>query len=319
MTAPDRDSYYGRPILKQPIWKPEVGAYLFMGGLAGASSTLALAAQITRNRPLARTATLVAGAAVNVCPPLLIKDLGRPERFLNMLRVFKPTSPMSVGSWILATAGSLQSVATACELFGVMPRTKLAAQVGSGLLGPPLATYTAALLSDTAVPVWHEARREMPPLFAASSCASAGAAAVLLGPADATRAARRLALLGGCAELVAAIAMERRLGELGEPYHSGAAGRLARASKGTTAAGLLALTRRRGLVSRAGSALVLAGAALERFSVFRAGNASAIDPKYTVDPQRRRLEQRAARARIDGRRDGGDGAPTGEAGLRTPR
>ena len=199
MTSTDRtghDSYYGRPILKEPVWKPEVGWYLFTGGLAGASASLSLAARLTGNRSLARTSSLVAAAAVNVSPLLLVKDLGRPERFLNMLRVFKPTSPMSVGSWLLAATGTAQSAATTCELLDVLPRVRGGAQACSGMLGPALATYTGALLSDTAVPVWHEARRELPAVFAASSCASAGAAATLVGDERATGPARRLAVLG---------------------------------------------------------------------------------------------------------------------------
>src|SRR5690242_11319832 len=144
------------------------------------------------NRSLARTSSLVAAAAVNVSPLLLVKDLGRPERFLNMLRVFKPTSPMSVGSWLLAATGTAQSAATTCELLDVLPRVGGGAQACAGLLGPALATYTGALLSDTAVPAWHEARRELPAVFAASSCASAGAAATLVGDVRATGPARRL-------------------------------------------------------------------------------------------------------------------------------
>ena len=229
MTSTDRtghDSYYGRPILKEPVWKPEVGWYLFTGGLAGASASLSLAARLAGNRSLARTSSLVAAAAVNVSPLLLVKDLGRPERFLNMLRVFKPTSPMSVGSWLLAATGTAQSAATTCELLDVLPRVGGAAQACSGMLGPALATYTGALLSDTAVPVWHEARRELPAVFAASSCASAGAAATLVGDERATGPARRLAVLGAAAELVATGIMERRLGALGEPYREGRAGAL---------------------------------------------------------------------------------------------
>ena len=135
MTIEDRtshDSYYGRPILKEPVWKPEVGWYLFTGGLAGASASLSLAARLTGNRSLARTSSLVAAAAVNVSPLLLVKDLGRPERFLNMLRVFKLTSPMSVGSWLLAATGTAQSAATTCELLDVLPRVR---NRRAGLLG----------------------------------------------------------------------------------------------------------------------------------------------------------------------------------------
>jgi Polysulphide reductase, NrfD len=292
MTSTERtghDSYYGRPILKEPVWKSEVGWYLFTGGLAGASASLSLAARLAGNRSLARTSSLVAAAAVNVSPLLLVKDLGRPERFLNMLRVFKPTSPMSVGSWLLAATGTAQSAATTCELLDVLPRVGGGAQACSGLLGPALATYTGALLSDTAVPVWHEARRELPAVFAASSCASAGAAATLVGDVRTTGPARRLAVLGAAAELVATGIMERRLGVLGEPYRQDRAGRYARVAKPATAAGLAVTALGRGRLRRAGAVLILGGAVLQRFAIFEAGKASARDPRYTLALQRQHV------------------------------
>jgi formate-dependent nitrite reductase membrane component NrfD len=237
---------------------------------------------------------LVSAAADAVSPVLLATDLGRPERFLNMLRLFKATSPMSVGSWILTACGSASGVSAACELLGVLPRLKATAEAASAALGPALATYTAVLLSDTAIPVWHEGRRELPFVFAGSAAASAGVAGMLVAPAEEAGPARRL-LLGGVAFENAAVAlMERRLGRAGEPYKEGAAGALMRAAKGLTAAGALLAgiggSRRRG-VGAAGAGLVLAGEICLRWSVFRAGFQSARDPKYTVEPQRRRLEE----------------------------
>ncbi len=287
-------SYYGRPVIKPPIWKPEIGWYFFTGGLAGASSTLALAARLSRNGALARTATLVGTAAVCASPPLLIKDLGRPERFHHMLRVFKPTSPMNLGSWVLAAAGASQSVAGTCELLHVLPRLKGACQAVAGLSGPVLSTYTAVLLADTAVPVWHEARRELPMVFAAGAVSSAGAAATLAARSGSRGPARRLAVLGAVLELAAADRMERRLGYLAGPYREGVAGRRAKAAKLCLAAGsgMLMLARGRRLPSRIGATAVLAGGILERFAVLRAGTESALDPRYTVGQQRERLAPR---------------------------
>ena len=101
-------SYYGKPIIKEPVWKPEIPAYFFVGGLAGASAALSAAARLAGNEELARRSLFVAAAGVTASPYLLIKDLGRPARFYNMMRVFKVTSPMSVGTWIVSASGQPQ-------------------------------------------------------------------------------------------------------------------------------------------------------------------------------------------------------------------
>jgi hypothetical protein len=288
-------SYYGRPIVKEPVWKPEIPWYFFCGGLAGASAGLAFAARLVGNRSLARTAQLVAFAGVSACPPLLIADLGRPKRFYNMFRVFKITSPMSVGSWLLGAAGTSIAAGAGLELLQIFPRLQRVAEVASGTLGMPLATYTGALLADTSVPVWHEARRDLPFVFAASSAASAGAASSIFTASGDSGPARRLAVLGGAAELLATRRMDERLGPfLAEPYHEGQAGAFAKTAKTLTAAGTLTMAlagRRRGGAIVGGS-LLLAGAVYQRWAVFKAGFASARDPKYSVVPQRRRVEAR---------------------------
>jgi formate-dependent nitrite reductase membrane component NrfD len=281
--------YYGRPILKPHVWKPVIAAYFALGGLAGASSVLAAAADLSGNRRLARTATLTSAAAIAASPPLLIYDLGRPQRFLNMLRVFKPTSPMSVGTWTLAAVSAAQMTAAGCEITGAFPRLRRTAQLAAAGLGPVMATYTGVLVSDTAVPAWVEARRELPALFAAGAATSAGAAAVLAGPAGATGPARRLAVLGAVAELAAQRIMERRLGRLAEPYREGLSGRLARASTALTASGAAAMAiggRRRSRVERVGAIAALTGAACARFAVLEAGRRSAADPRHVVRQQR---------------------------------
>jgi len=176
-------SYYGQPVLKEPVWTPEVPLYFYTGGLGGASAGLALMAELTGNHKLARRAWLNALAGVSVSPVLLISDLGKPSRFLNMLRLFKVTSPMSVGSWILAASGTATAAAVGSELTGMFPSAGRAAKVASALLGMPLATYTAGLVANTSIPAWHDARLTLPFVFAGSSAASAGAAAVITTPA----------------------------------------------------------------------------------------------------------------------------------------
>jgi Polysulphide reductase, NrfD len=285
-------SYYGRPVIKPPVWSAEVPWYLFAGGLAGASAVLGTAADAAGNHTLARRAWLLASAGVTASPPLLVSDLGRPERFLNMMRVFKVTSPMSMGSWILAASGAATTVATAHELFGWFGRLGPLAKLASTALGPALATYTGVLVADTAVPAWHEARRELPFVFAGSAMASAGAASLALTPRSHAGPARRLALGGAALELGAAEGVARRLGGLAEAYRTGRAGRFARASRALTAVGATLVGaggRRSRAIAVAGGAAVLAGTVCERWAVFEAGKASAADPKYTVAPQRQRL------------------------------
>ena len=291
----EMESYYGRPIIKEPVWKAEIPVYLFTGGLAGASAVLHGAARVAGNQRLATTSLYVGAACDVVSPALLVADLGRPERCLNMFRVFKVTSPMSVGSWVLLVSAGASSTAAALRLLGVLKPVKTAAETLAALLGPPLATYTGTLFANTAVPVWHEARQELPWLFGASASASAGAAAAVFTPTEAAGPARRLALIGAAAELGLMETMKRRLGFVGEVYDEGEAGTYGRISKVCTAAGaaLLATAGKRSrAASVGGGALMLAGGLALRWSVFRAGFQSARDPRYTVIPQRERMEAR---------------------------
>jgi formate-dependent nitrite reductase membrane component NrfD len=286
------DSYYGRPIVKEPVWQPEVAVYFFTGGIAGASSVLHGVARLTGNERLAKSALYVGAVADAVSPVLLIKDLGRPERFLNMLRMFKVTSPMSVGSWILFVSGGASNTAALLELLGVLKPVKWAAELVSFVSGPPLATYTGALVANTAIPVWSEARDELPWLFGASAAASAGAAALITTPTSNAGPARRATLAGVAAEVGLMQAMEKRLGFVGDVYKHGGAGRFGRLAKACTLAGgaLVALRGKRSrLAAAAGGSLVLAGELALRFAVFKAGFQSARDPRYTVIPQKQRL------------------------------
>ncbi|HSV64883.1 MAG TPA: NrfD/PsrC family molybdoenzyme membrane anchor subunit [Mycobacteriales bacterium] len=297
--AAEPRSYYGRPILKEPAWAvPDVPVYLFAGGMAGVSATMAAMADATQRPGLAAAGRYVAagGAAVGVAA--LVHDLGRPERFLAMLRVFKPTSPLSVGSWILAPFTGLTVAAAGAELTGRLPRLGRAAGVAAAGLGPAMATYTAVLLADTAIPAWHEAYPELPFVFAGSALASAAGAALLAAAPAEHGPVRRLAVLGAGMELAAGRRMERRTGLVGEPYRTGRAGALLRAGRVLTAAGagLAAagrLSRRRaGLAAAVSGAALLAGGLATRFGILAAGTASARDPRYVVVPQRARLAER---------------------------
>ena len=290
-------SYYGRPILHEPVWRsPEIPGYLYLGGLAGASSVIALGAGLTRRPHLARSGKLAAAAGVGLSLLALVHDLGRPGRFLNMLRVLKPTSPMSVGSWLLAGYAPMAAAAAGSELTGLAPVVGNAATVGAALLGPAVASYTGALVSDTAVPAWHEGHREMPYVFVGSAAEAAGGLALLAAPLAEQRPARRVALAGAALELTAARAMDRRMGTAAEAYRRGRAGRLMRLGRAFSmagAAGAVTVGRRDRIAAGAAGVALMAGSACTKWGVFEAGVESARDPRHTVVPQRTRADGRA--------------------------
>ncbi len=296
------ESYYGKQIIKTPTWKtPDVPLYLFLGGLAGASSVLAEGAALTDRPDLERVARLAAAGGAAAGTVALIHDLGRPERFLNMLRVLKPTSPLSVGSFILAPFSALSGAAAASRVTGVLPRLGRLAGVGAAAFGPPLATYTAALLGNTVVPAWHEAHRELPFVFGGSGAQAAGGLAMLLVPTEQAGPARRMALAGAAVEIAAAESIIVRRGLAAEPYKIGMPGRLMTIARNCTAvASALTLVagRRSRLVSAVAGATYVAASVTTRFGIFEAGLASARDPKYTVVPQRERLARQGGSAKM---------------------
>ncbi|MGY2084542.1 NrfD/PsrC family molybdoenzyme membrane anchor subunit [Blastococcus sp. SYSU DS0539] len=292
-------SYYGRPVIKPPVWKtPDVPLYLFLGGAAGSSALLGAMAELTGRPALARVAHLSAGGGALTSVAFLIHDLGRPERFLYMLRVFKPSSPLSVGSWILAPFSALATATAGAHLLGRFPLLRLLTGAGAAVLGGPMTTYTAALIADTAVPSWHVAHRELPFVFAGSAMAAGGGIALACTPVDEAGPARRVAVAGAAIELGTMHRVEHGHGLVSEPYRTGRAGRLLKAARACTATGTalaLAAGRRR-VPAALGGALLAAGSALTRFGVFEAGMASAADPRYTVEPQRARSADRDAAA-----------------------
>lgn len=297
-------SYYGRPVIKAPSWAArDIAGYFFLGGLAGAGSVLAAGAQLTGRTTTATALKVSSLGAIGLSVAALVNDLGRPERFTHMLRVFKPTSPMSVGSWLLGLYGPAAGLAAATAVSGRLPRVGAAATAGAALTGPAVATYTAVLAADTAVPAWHGVHRELPYLFAASATAAAAGMALVTGPTRETGPARGAAVLAAAAELAVTAAAERRLGLVAETWREGRAGALLRASRALTVAGatVAAVSPRLGRFGRPAAALsgsaLLVGSACTRFGIFSAGIASAQDPRYTVVPQRERMEhERAARA-----------------------
>jgi hypothetical protein len=216
---------------------------------------------------------------------------------------------MSVGTWILSTYGPFAGLAAAAEVVGMLPAgatrgrlhgplrllTLLGRPAGlvAAVAAPPVAAYTAVLIADTSTPSWHEAYRELPFVFCGSAAAASGGLGMIGSPISQAGPARQFALGGAVVELVMEKQMERSMGITAEPLHEGTAGKLLKASKMLTvggAAGTLLAGRSRAVAVLSGAAL-MAGSACTRFAVFEAGQASARDARYTVVPQRERLEK----------------------------
>ena len=297
-------SYYGRPILKASPWEKDIPAYLFLGGLAAGSSLLGAGADLTDRSVLRRSARITALGAITASLAALVHDLGRPERFLNMLRVAKPTSPMSVGTWVLSAYGPMVALAGIAELTPQVLRRRLPGRLlargarPAGLLAavvaPVVAAYTAVLLSDTATPTWHDAHEHLPFVFVGSAAGASGGLALVVAPLRESGPARRLAVGGAVLELAVQHRMEQAMGLTAEPLHAGRAGQLMRLSRALTTAGAVGAVvghRSRVLSALSGASLV-AGSACTRFGIFEAGQESAKDPKYVVIPQRERLARR---------------------------
>jgi formate-dependent nitrite reductase membrane component NrfD len=295
----DQDpTYYDRPILKEPTWIWTVPAYFYAGGLGGSAAIMAAALDPRGQRQLARRLRQLGLAATIAGSGLLIADLGRPERFLNMLRVLRVTSPMSVGSWVLAANGGMLSASVACAALGgglSGPWSLLARSTGFGsaLLSAAQCTYPAVLLSCTAVPVWQETRLTLPFLFAASAAGSLGSLYDMLGQQE--PALQQFSNAGKAIELVAAVAVEKDAGRTGQrvarPLKEGLSGKLWRASAvltGTSLA-LSLLPGKAAWKRRLSGVCGTAGAIALRFAALEAGKASARDPRASFHPQRARL------------------------------
>ncbi len=166
-------------------------------------------------------------------------------------------------------------------------RVGTVATAAAAVLGPAVATYTAALISDTAVPAWHAGHRELPFLFAGSSATAAGGMGLLCGPAGQVAPARRLATAGAVVEAVATRVLEHRGGVPAEPYREGRAGRLMQAGRVLTVGGLAValLGRRHRLADVVAGAMLTVASAATRAGIFASGSQSVADPRFVVEPQ----------------------------------
>ena len=273
-------SYYRLPVLKPPVWTWEVPAYFFVGGAAGAAAVIGAVGRATgAPADLVRDARWIAAAGGVLAPPLLISDLGRPERFLNMLRVFKLQSPMSVGAWTLVAFSNAAAASAFADAVGRSNGGRIAARVvadAAGVLaaatGMVLSTYTGVLLGATAIPAWSRHVRVLPMHFGASSV---GAAASLLELAGhRSRSLNYLAIGAAAVEFAVGLSLERD--PAGVPERPD---RLAQA--GAMMSGPVPLAIRliggRSLRARRVAALAtLTGSILTRVGWVEAGRASAL-------------------------------------------
>ena len=288
-------SYYDRPVLKEPVWIWAVPAYFFVGGAAGAASVLGETAEALGGPEMAglvKRARWLGAAGGAVGTALLVYDLGRPARFLHMLRVFRPSSPMSVGSWVLAAAAPMFAASAVLPHTGPLGRVGNAIGKVAAALGLPLAGYTGVLLASTAVPLWQAARHALPVLFMASAASSASA---LLDFADLneteSEVVRRFGIAAEVSELVTAFVLEKqvsRVERVGEPLSTGIAGSLWKSSTalGVTGLALSLLPGQSRAKSILSGLIGTAGGLCVRFAVFEAGKASARDPRATFAQQR---------------------------------
>ena len=305
------------PFIHAAVWTWQVPTYFWFGGMATGSSFVALACDLAGDHRSARIARMVTIGAILPGSPLLVMDLGRPERFLNMLRIFKPRSPMSMGSWCLSAFSAVSAGAVAADLASqpalvkllpkqarryakLLGRPWLARLLGgkTAVLGTYLGSYTGVLLAGTANPVWNRSRLFLPPLFICTAMATGAAANRLVlsaigVPADhpTRRALGTVETAAMVGELALGEINERRLGTLREQLEAGAPGKQFNAARASVLAGLAArlLGRRGGAPAQhASSLLFMVAALLYRFGWVGAGRNAAADDEAVARTARRR-------------------------------
>jgi len=269
-------TYHDLPLLKKPVWTWEVPTYFFVGGAAGAAAAVGFAAQVGGGgEAVARDARWIAAIGAGLSGPLLIADLGRPERFLNMLRVFKPQSPMSVGAWTVAAFGA---AATAAVIIPNKPLRNAASAVAAGT-GLVMATYTGVLLGATAIPVWKQNVKLLPVHFATSSLGSAVSLLELRGHRGA--ALNSLGLGAAIFESAAEVALHGAKEKESLPIRRGRSGTIARVA-GALSGPIPLLLRLLG-ARKLAAVSTLAGSLATRIAWVEAGKASASDIGVALD------------------------------------
>ena len=288
--------YYGLPLLKKPQWTWEVPVYFFVGGAAGAAAVIAaIAGWAGAERSLVRDARKIAAAGALLSPPLLIADLGRPSRFYNMLRVFKPQSVMSMGAWTLSVFGPSAVASLVLELRrDLLPkflRQALPAVAGNvaGATGMVMATYTGVLLGATVAPAWNQNAGILPIHFAASGLGSAVGMLELMGHQE-NRPLQALGIAAAIVECAVGARIERSSNPANQPLKEGASGWIVRAGgilSGPAALFLRVASSVTGeriapRLRRAAALCSIAGSLLTRVGWVEAGNASSQDNRIPL-------------------------------------
>lgn len=289
-------TYYDRPLLKEPVWEIDIPVYYYVGGVTGAALVLGAAAQLGGSRALERLVQRChvigfIGAGVNSV--LLVRDLGRPSRFVNMLRVFRPTSPMNLGAWILSSVGATSALTLLLTgRGGLLGSVRKASGLASGVFGMGLATYTGVLVANSAIPVWQQSRRSLPTLFGSSAMASVGSLfALFVENSEERRITKLFGVVGQVAEIASSIAMEREasvVSRVGRPLKHGLSGLLWRSASVLTLSSLvIGLMRNKTRQQRIASGILgTLGSLAMRFAVQHAGVVSARDARASFYQQR---------------------------------
>ena len=296
--ASPEHGYYGIPLLKEPPWTWEIPLYFFVGGAAGAAAVIGAIADYTgADRELVQHARWIAAAGSVISPALLIADLGRPERFLAMLRVFKPQSPMSVGVWTLL---GFSSGAAAAAFAGFLsdrygPSLPLrvlenAGQAASLAFGLPFSNYTGVLIGATTIPVWNRNAADLPLHFAASGLGAAVGILELMGHRK-SRALQALGLGAAIFESWEGLRIEGRSHPELDPLKRGPSGWITRAGgllSGPLPAALRIASffgskKNSSSLRRMAAWSSIAGSLITRFAWVHAGHVSARNWKLPLE------------------------------------
>jgi len=296
--ASPENGYFGIHLLKEPQWTLEIPLYFFAGGAAGSAAVIAAMADwLDKDPGLAHSARWVAFGGAIASSALLIRDLGRPSRFINMLRVFKVQSPMSMGAWTLAAFGGAAAASvfakSAERRFGDRFPIAVIGNLGqflSALFGLPFHNYTGVLIGATAIPVWNKNIATLPIHFGMSGLQAGVSLLEVMGHSR-SRALNLLGIGSALWETWEGIHLESRNEPELNPLKRGASGWITRV--GGTMSGPLPLAlrllaagsgaRRSRTLRRWAAMCGIAGSLLTRYGWVQAGHSSARDWRLPLE------------------------------------